>query len=70
MDNFLKQKKIIVGNDYATPFLNSVGVFQSAVNFPRGRNGKSYFEILKLLEFAGRQDLCARVYRGSENYHR
>lgn len=29
---------------------------------------KSYLEILKLLKFAGRHDLCARVYRGSENY--
>lgn len=41
MDNFLKQKKIMVGNDYATPFLNSVGVYQDGtVPTCRDKNGK------------------------------
>ena len=46
----------------AAPFFNSRSVS------PADGMKKSYDEIKKLLQLAGREDLCGRVYRGSEQY--
>ncbi len=47
---------------YAAPFFNSKSVG------PEDGMEKSYSEILKLLRLAGREDMIARVYKGSRSY--
>lgn len=52
----------------AAPFFRDPSQGISRSSDPGDGMEKSYYEIIKVLKLAGREDLCSRVYHGARNY--